>query len=99
MKIEKSILVQIQKLCKTNKVKSLFAFGSVTRDDFNENSDVDLVVDIDEKDPFAYTDIYFNLKSKLEEILHRQVDLLEERAIKNKFFRRELENTKVKIYG
>ena len=52
MKIEKSILVQIQKLCKTNKVKSLFAFGSVTRDDFNENSDVDLVVDIDEKDPF-----------------------------------------------
>ncbi len=99
MKIEKPILVQIQKLCKTNKVKSLFAFGSVTRDDFNENSDVDLVVDIDEKDPFAYTDIYFNLKSKLEEILHRQVDLLEERAIKNKFFRRELENTKVKIYG
>lgn len=99
MKIEKSILVQIQKLCKSNKVKSLFAFGSVTRDDFNENSDVDLVVDIDEKDPFAYTDIYFNLKSKLEEILHRQVDLLEERAIKNKFFRRELENTKVKIYG
>lgn len=99
MKIEKSILLQIQKLCKTNKVKSLFAFGSVTRDDFNENSDVDLVVDIDENDPFAYTDIYFNLKSKLEEILHRQVDLLEERAIKNKFFRHELENTKIKIYG
>lgn len=99
MKIEEFKIEQIQELCKTNKVKTLFAFGSVVRDDFNENSDIDLVVDIDEKDPFKYTDIYFNLKSRLEDILKRQVDLLEERAIKNKFFRRELDNTKVMIYG
>jgi uncharacterized protein len=99
MKIEEFKIEQIQELCKTNKVKTLFAFGSVVREDFNENSDVDLVVDIDEKDPFKYTDIYFNLKSRLEDILKRQVDLLEERAIKNKFFRRELDNTKVMIYG
>lgn len=99
MKIEKSKIELIQELCKTNQVKTLFAFGSVTREDFNENSDVDLVVDIDEKDPFRYTDIYFNLKLKLEDILKRQVDLLEERAIKNKFFKLELDNTKVLIYG
>lgn len=99
MKIEQPKIDQIQVLCKTNKVKTLFAFGSVTRDDFNDTSDIDLVVDIDEKDPFQYTDLYFNLKSKLEDILKRQVDLLEERAIKNKIFRRELDNTKVKIYG
>lgn len=99
MKIEEFKIEQIQELCKTNKVKTLFAFGSVVRDDFNENSDIDLVVDIDEKDPFKYTDIYFNLKSRLEDILKRQVDLLEERAIKNKFFRHELDNTKVMIYG
>lgn len=99
MKIDESKLEQIQWLCKTNKVKTLFAFGSVVRDDFNENSDVDFVVDIDEKDPFKYTDIYFNLKLKLEDILKRQVDLLEERAIKNKFFRLEIDNTKVMIYG
>ncbi len=99
MKIEKIKIEQIQELCKTNKVKTLFAFGSVVREDFNENSDVDLVVDIDEKDPFKYADIYFNLKSKLEDILKRHVDLLEERAIKNKFFKIELDNTKVMIYG
>lgn len=99
MKIEKFKIEQIQELCKTNKVKTLFAFGSVVRDDFNENSDIDLIVDIDEKDPFKYTDIYFNLKSRLEDILKRQVDLLEERAIKNKFFKHELDNTKVMIYG
>lgn len=99
MKIESFEIEQIKELCKANKVRTLFAFGSVVSDDFNTNSDVDLIVDIDEKDPFIYTDIYFNLKSKLEEILKRHVDLLEERAIKNKFFRRELDNTKVLIYG
>lgn len=99
MKIEQPKIDQIQELCKTNKVKTLFAFGSVTRDDFNDTSDIDLVVDIDEIDPFKYTDIYFNLKSKLEDIFKRQVDLLEERAIKNRLFRRELDKTKVKIYG
>jgi len=99
MKIEKLKIDQIQELCRANKVTTLFAFGSVIRDDFNENSDIDLVVDIDEKDPFKYTDLYFNLKSKLEDIFKRQVDLLEERAIKNSIFRRELDNTKVKIYG
>ena len=99
MKIEELKIEQIKKLCKANKVKSLFAFGSVTRDDFNEFSDIDLVVDFNEKDPFKYTDLYFSLKSKLEEILKRQVDLLEERAIRNKIFKQQLENTKVKIYG
>ena len=99
MKIEKQKITQIKELCKINKVKSLFAFGSVTRDDFNENSDIDLIVDFNESDPFRYTDLYFSLKSNLEKILNRQVDLLEERAVHNKYFKQQLENTKVKIYG
>ena len=99
MQIEEPKLLQIQELCKANNVKSLFAFGSVTRDDFNENSDIDLIVDFEEKDPFKYTDLYFGLKSKLEEILKRQVDLLEERAVKNRIFRQQLEKIKIKIYG
>ena len=98
MNIDKPQIELIQELCKTNKVKSLFAFGSVTRDDFHESSDIDLVVDFDEKDPFKYTDLYFGLKSKLESILKRQVDLLEERAIRNRLFRKQLDDTKVKIY-
>ena len=61
---------ELKKLCKTNKVKSLFAFGSVTREDFNEDSDMDLVVDFDENDPFKYTDLYFNLKEKLEALFN-----------------------------
>lgn len=99
MHIEQPKIDQIKQLCKQNKVKTLFAFGSVTRDDFNENSDIDFVVDFEEKDPFIYSDLYLNLKSKLEELLKRQVDLLEERAIRNRFFRQQLERTKIPLYG
>ncbi len=99
MNIEEPKIKQIQELCKASKVKSLFAFGSVTRDDFTENSDIDLIVDFEEKDPFKYTDLYFGLKSKLEDLLKRQVDLLEERGVKNKLFREQLDITKIKIYG
>lgn len=99
MKIDGPKIAQIQRLCKASKVKSLFAFGSVVRDDFHESSDIDLIVDFDEQDPFKYTDLYFSLKQKLEEILKRQVDLLEERGIKNRIFRQQLDSTKVKIYG
>lgn len=99
MKIEELKIEAIINLCKLNKVKSLCAFGSVTRDDFNDTSDIDLVIDIDENDPFTYTDIYFYIKSKLEEILQRYVDLLEERALKNPVFKQHLDATKIKIYG
>jgi hypothetical protein len=98
MHIDNPKIDQIRELCKENRVKTLFAFGSVTRDDFNADSDIDLVVDFEEKDPFIYSDLYLNLKSKLEDILNRQVDLLEERAIKNRFFRQQVESTKVPLY-
>ncbi len=90
---------EVQQLCKINKVKTLFAFGSITTDHFNLSSDIDLVVDFNEDDPFTYTDLYFNLKAKLEDLLKRQIDLLEERAINNKLFKQQLERTKIKIYG
>lgn len=89
---------QINRLCELNKVNSLFAFGSVTTDKFRPDSDIDLVVDIDDNDPISYSDKYFNLKFQLEEILKRQIDLLEQKAIRNKFLKNEIDRTKVLIY-
>lgn len=99
MKLSEDKVNQIIELCKVHKVKSLFAFGSVLTDNFNEDSDIDLVVDFNETDPFTYTDLYFNLKYKLEDLLKKPIDLLEDRAIRNPFFKNELNATKVKIYG
>lgn len=98
MKLINQHIDQIAKLCELNKVRALFAFGSVTTDNFSPDSDIDLVVDIDDNDPISYTDKYFNIKFKLEEILKRQIDLLEQKAIKNRFIKNEIDRTKVQIY-
>ena len=98
MKISEKNINRIKKLCEIHKVKSFSAFGSVTREDFKDNSDIDFAVDFEETDPFKYTDLYFQLKENLEKLLKRKIDLIEERAIKNKFFKKELDSTKVLIY-
>jgi len=60
----------IRALCRKNKVKFLYVFGSVLTDRFTEKSDIDLIVDIDVSDPLEYADNYFNLKFALEEIFY-----------------------------
>jgi hypothetical protein len=90
---------QIRQLCLANQVKTLFAFGSIVTEKFSEDSDIDLVVDIAEKDPFLYSDKYFQIKYDLIDILGRKIDLLEEGAISNPYFKEELERTKVLIYA
>lgn len=90
---------QIKRLCQSNSVNQLFAFGSITNQNFNEKSDVDLVVDINDSDPITYSDKYFNLKFSLEDMLGRAVDLLESKAIKNPYLKEEIDRTKILIYG
>lgn len=89
----------IQNLCKAHKVKSLYAFGSVLTDKFNSESDVDFIVDFQQLDVLDYGDNYYDLKFSLENILKRNVDLLEEKAIKNPYFRKSLNQNKKLIYG
>lgn len=90
---------EISALCIQHKVKSLYVFGSVLTDRFSEMSDIDLVVDIDVNDPFDYADRYFDLKFALEDLLKRQIDLLENKAIKNPYFLKNLESSKSLLYA
>lgn len=89
----------IKALCDKYHVRTLFAFGSVTRDELKPNSDIDLVVDIDSNDPLTYSDNYFGLKFQLEQLLNRHIDLLELRAIKNQYLRQNIDDSKVLVYG
>lgn len=98
MKALKDHIERIKPLCDTYHVKSLFAFGSVVSDKLKMESDIDLIVDIDSKDPLDYSDNYFALKFQLENIFKRPVDLLEDKAIKNPFLKKQIDTTKVLIY-
>jgi predicted nucleotidyltransferase len=90
---------EIKQLCDKHNVKTLFAFGSVTTDKFTPQSDIDLLIDIDIEDPLDYTDNYFAVKFQLEKILKRQIDLLEERSLRNPYLKKQIDQTKVQVYG
>lgn len=94
-----AFIPQIIKLCKGHKVKSLYAFGSVLTDKFNDESDIDLIVDFVNMEVEDYADNYFDFKFSLQDILKRPIDLLEERAIKNPYFREVVNQKKQLVYG
>ena len=89
----------IIKLCETHNVKSLYAFGSVLTDNFNKESDIDLIVDFSNIAVEDYADNYFDFKFSLQDILKRPIDLLEERAIKNPYFRQSVHQQRQLVYG
>lgn len=89
----------ISKLCEIHKVKTLYAFGSVLTDKFNNESDIDLIVDFQVLDILDYADNYFDLKFALQKVLKRPVDLLEDKAIKNPYFRKTIYQQRQLVYG
>jgi len=89
----------ITKLCKQYHVKTLYAFGSVLTNKFNRESDVDLIVDFNDIPVEDYADNYFDFKFSLQDIFNRPIDLLEEQAIKNPYFRQHINHNKQLIYG
>ena len=92
-------IFEIRNLCQKNKVKHLYVFGSVLTNSFTDKSDIDLIVEIDSNDPLDYADNYFNLKFALEELLNRQIDLLEDKAIRNPYLRFNIDNSKTLLYA
>ena len=99
MKIIENNIQRIITLCKKHKVSKLFAFGSVLTDRFNDNSDVDLLVNFEGVDLYDYADNYFDLKDALTDVFGREVDLLEDNAVRNPILRKNIDNTKFLIYG
>lgn len=99
MKLIESNIDKIIELCRLHKVSKLFAFGSVLSKNFKQSSDIDLLVDFEEMDVLDYADNYFNLKSALEAILKRPIDLLEQQAVKNPYLKQSIDANKQLIYG
>jgi predicted nucleotidyltransferase len=84
--------------CKQHKVKELYLFGSILTTKFNKDSDIDMLVQFDNVDILEYADNYFNFKEKLEKLLDREIDLLENQAIRNPIFRKILDRDKKIVY-
>ncbi len=64
---------EIAKFCRRNHIRRMALFGSVLRDDFTPESDVDVIVDFE---PGQTPGLEFiTMQDELSEILGRQVDM------------------------
>ncbi len=91
---------QVAELLKRHRIERAYLFGSVLTDSFNENSDVDFLVDIQpDLDPVEAGGHLWDLTYALEDLLQRHVDLITQRSLRNPVLIEELNATKFPVYG
>ena len=77
---------EISQICRKYGIKSLTAFGGVLSDEFNENSDIDFLLELDSAGNGLVR--YMNAKRELEKLFQRPVDLVMPKTIKNERLKR-----------
>ncbi|MEX2015568.1 MAG: nucleotidyltransferase domain-containing protein [Candidatus Hydrogenedentales bacterium] len=84
--------------CKKWRVAELALFGSVLRDDFRDDSDVDVLVTLG---PDAVLDLFdwMDMRDELQTILGRPVDMVEKSGLRNPYRREEILTTSKTIYA
>jgi predicted nucleotidyltransferase len=97
--IIKDKLSELKEICKTYDVKTLHVFGSACTENFNENSDIDILISFKDISIERYTDNYFNLHDQFERLFKRNIDLITENSLANPYFVKSLEETKQLLYA
>ncbi len=91
---------EIRPFCRRHHIHRLALFGSVLRDDFRPDSDVDVLVDFEEGVELGLLEIVA-IQDELSEILGRPVDLVERKAVErseNYIRRRHILDTAETVY-
>ncbi len=91
----------LTQLCHQFRVEKLYAFGSVTTDQFQEaTSDLDLLVAFDKTlAPEVQGSLCFDLLFALEDYFHCNIDLLINAPFRNIYFAQSVEQTKELLYA
>ena len=86
-------------LCLRYRVRQLQLFGSAATGAFvPATSDLDFIAEFADTQAADYADRYLDFAEALEKLFNRRVDVLTKRAIRNKYFRAEVESTAQVIY-
>jgi predicted nucleotidyltransferase len=89
---------EIKGVCERFHVKELSLFGSALTDRFDDDSDMDFLVRLGEGFEQGIAERFFGLQESLEAICGRQVDLVSYDAIRNPFFKNEVDKTRQVLY-
>jgi|SRR5215216_1025635 len=88
----------ISAFCRKWQVEELSLFGSVLRDDFSAESDVDVLVTFSPEAKVSLFE-FVEMKDELERIFKRKVDLVSKGGLRNPFRRHEILNTRQLVYA
>jgi uncharacterized protein len=88
---------QLAEFCRTHHIRTLAVFGSVLREDFRPDSDVDVLVEFEPNATHSLFDLA-RMEGDLAALFHRKVDLVEDSALKNPFRRHEILRTRQIVY-
>ena len=91
----------IRDFCKKWKIKELSVFGSILRDDFRPDSDIDFLVSYDEDAEWDLSD-HVEIQEELAEVVGRHVDLLSRYAVetdRNWIFRKAVLSGAERVYA
>ena len=90
---------QLKNLCEAHDIKEMFVFGSACTEKFSDQSDIDILISFNDISIEKYTDNYFDLHYKLEELFKRKVDLMTENSLSNPYLIESIEETKQLLYA
>jgi predicted nucleotidyltransferase len=89
---------QIIDFCQQWKIVEFALFGSVLRDDFRDDSDIDVSVTLAPNHGLNLFD-WMDMQPELENLFKREIDLVDKRGLKNPYRRSEIMNTRQIIYA
>ena len=89
----------LERICRNYHVVSLSLFGSALTDKFGPESDLDFLVTFQGVNPETYADNFFDFRDALVSLFGRKVDLVEEKTMKNPYFKEAVEKRKLVVYG
>lgn len=89
---------KIRAFCEKWKVVKFSLFGSVLRDDFRSDSDIDVLLSFEENSTWDLYDLV-DMKDELQAIFGRKVDLVEKEAIRNPYRRRSMLTEQEVLYA
>jgi uncharacterized protein len=89
---------QIAEFCQRWKITEFAVFGSVLRDDFRSNSDIDVLVTFAPDPGWSLFD-WVDMKDELRALFDREVDIADKQGLKNPYRRHEILTTCQVIYA
>ena len=90
---------RLKDLCRLYGVARLELFGSAASDRFDPaHSDFDFIVIFESSTPGDHAHRYFGLLAALQDLLQREIDLIEIRAVRNPYLKKSIEKSRIPIY-